>query len=52
MNLQNIQCERCHKKHEPGRLISRFADMWLCGECLIIADKNIRKMRKEMLLKE
>jgi len=50
--LNDIECEKCKVKAQPGIVISRLNKMWICGRCLVNLQEKIDKLKKEILIEE
>lgn len=50
--LVNVRCEKCDKLNQPGVIIGRMANMWLCGECIMTMTERLNKLKKKILFEE
>ena len=50
--IQNVRCEKCGAKPEPGVCIMKFSGMWLCGQCYHDYTLKMAKLRKKEFLEE
>lgn len=52
MNLENVCCEACDKVNQPGVVIGRMNNMWLCGECIVKLQEKVDKLKKQLIMEE
>ena len=51
-DLQNVRCEKCNKINQPGVVIGRMSNMWLCGECIIDLQEKVDKLKEKLVFEE
>lgn len=45
MKIINLKCDKCGAHQQPGVLISRVYDMWICGRCL---EEHLNKIKEKI----